>query len=84
MTALVTALAAKDQFVASVSHELRTPLTSIMGYLGLAQDEHPDLPSDLAIAQRNAERQLNLASSPSEGTTVTLTLPESGEAPAAS
>jgi signal transduction histidine kinase len=66
VTALVTALAAKDQFVASVSHELRTPLTSIMGYLSLAQDEHPDLPSDLAeylaIAQRNAERLLNLVS----------------------
>lgn len=64
VTALVKALAAKDQFVASVSHELRTPLTSILGYLGLAQDDHPDLPADvsqyLAIAQRNAERLLNL------------------------
>ncbi len=64
VTALVTALAAKDQFVASVSHELRTPLTSILGYIGLALDEHPDLPADLdqylVVAKRNAERLLHL------------------------
>ena len=39
VTALITALAAKDNFVATVSHELRTPLTSILGYLELVLDE---------------------------------------------
>ncbi|RAX47288.1 two-component sensor histidine kinase [Arthrobacter sp. AQ5-06] len=64
VTAMVSALAAKDQFVATVSHELRTPLTSILGYLGLALDEYPDLDADLVqyltVAQRNAERLLKL------------------------
>jgi signal transduction histidine kinase len=64
VTALVSALSAKDQFVATVSHELRTPLTSILGYLGLALEEKPDLSPDLAqylaVAQRNATRLLNL------------------------
>ncbi|MHA7302600.1 histidine kinase dimerization/phospho-acceptor domain-containing protein [Pseudarthrobacter sp. MDT1-22] len=39
MTALITALAAKDDFVGTVSHELRTPLTSILGYLELVLEE---------------------------------------------
>jgi signal transduction histidine kinase len=63
VTALVTALSAKDQFVASVSHELRTPLTSILGYLALALDEEaldPDLEEYLVVCHRNAERLLNL------------------------
>ncbi|MET1086972.1 MAG: ATP-binding protein [Arthrobacter sp.] len=63
VTALVEALAVKDQFVASVSHELRTPLTSILGYLTLALDEeglNPDLEHCLGVAKRNAERLLTL------------------------
>ncbi|MDM7990486.1 ATP-binding protein [Arthrobacter sp. zg-Y877] len=68
VTALVGALAAKDDFVASVSHELRTPLTSIMGYLELALDEAEDsqlqggIPGSLRIALRNSERLLRLVS----------------------
>lgn len=63
VTALVEALSAKDQFVASVSHELRTPLTSILGYLALALDEgglDADVEHCLGVAKRNAERLLTL------------------------
>ena len=63
VTALVEALAAKDQFVSSVSHELRTPLTSILGYMDLALDEEdldPDIETYVTIAKRNAERLLHL------------------------
>ncbi|MCU1567864.1 MAG: histidine kinase, partial [Pseudarthrobacter sp.] len=64
VTALVEALSAKDQFVASVSHELRTPLTSILGYLALALEEDgsldPDVEHCLSVAKRNAERLLTL------------------------
>src|SRR4029453_9902046 len=62
VTALVTALAAKDNFVSTVSHELRTPLTSILGYLELIMDEpdSPVAPEQLLIIERNAERLLNL------------------------
>lgn len=63
VTALVEALAAKDQFVSSVSHELRTPLTSILGYMDLALDEadlDPDIEMYVTIAKRNAERLLHL------------------------
>ncbi|OAE02729.1 ATP-binding protein [Arthrobacter sp. OY3WO11] len=63
VTALVTALSAKDEFLASVSHELRTPLTSILGYLDLALDEEglePGLEECLAVAKRNARRLLTL------------------------
>ncbi|WP_306635132.1 sensor histidine kinase [Pseudarthrobacter siccitolerans] len=63
VTALVEALSAKDQFVASVSHELRTPLTSILGYLALAMDDDsldPDVEHCLGVAKRNAERLLTL------------------------
>ena len=63
VTALVTALSAKDEFLANVSHELRTPLTSILGYLDLALDHEdidPNLAECLTVAKRNATRLLNL------------------------
>ncbi|MFJ6299909.1 sensor histidine kinase [Pseudarthrobacter oxydans] len=63
VTALVTALSAKDEFLASVSHELRTPLTSILGYLDLALDEEgldPGVEQCLTVAKRNARRLLTL------------------------
>ncbi|MFJ6283061.1 ATP-binding protein [Pseudarthrobacter oxydans] len=63
VTALVTALSAKDEFLGSVSHELRTPLTSILGYLDLALDEEgldPGVEQCLTVAKRNARRLLTL------------------------
>ena len=65
VSALVKAVTAQEEFVASVSHELRTPLTSIMGYLDLALGEE-DLPPEvtwaLNVAVRNSERLLALVS----------------------
>ncbi|MFI7583635.1 sensor histidine kinase [Kocuria sp. M1N1S27] len=63
VTELVTALQAKDDFLAGVSHELRTPLTSIRGYTELlAMDER--LPghvrSGLEVIERNADQLLVL------------------------
>ena len=51
----------KDTFLASVSHELRTPLTSIIGFIGLLDDEsRGELKEEqrryVAIARRNSER----------------------------
>jgi signal transduction histidine kinase len=62
VTALIRALSAKDNFVATVSHELRTPLTSILGYLELVLDEpgHEDIGEELRIVQRNANHLLGL------------------------
>lgn len=62
VTALINALAAKDNFVATVSHELRTPLTSILGYLELVLDEpgHEDIEAELRIVERNANHLLGL------------------------
>jgi signal transduction histidine kinase len=66
VTDLVTALAAKDDFVASVSHEFRTPLTSILGYLDLVLDEAnelgPTTRGQLNVVHRNAQRMLILVS----------------------
>lgn len=66
VTALVDALAAKDDFVSNVSHEFRTPLTSITGYVDLVLEEAENLPSwavqQLEIVQRNADRLLSLVS----------------------
>lgn len=59
VTALVQALASKDDFLANVSHELRTPLTSVLGYIDLLRNA-PDLPlhirQGLTVVRRNAER----------------------------
>lgn len=62
VTALINALSAKDNFVATVSHELRTPLTSILGYLELVLDEpgHEEIEPELRIVQRNATHLLGL------------------------
>ena len=59
VTELVTALNAKDEFVATVSHELRTPLTAIRGYLELLtsiSDLEPEVASGLEVVSRNSER----------------------------
>lgn len=66
VTELLSALSAKDDFVANISHEFRTPLTSILGYLELAADQEYDIPPDLvhylSVARRNTERLLRLVS----------------------
>ncbi|WP_267276409.1 sensor histidine kinase [Arthrobacter sp. CDRTa11] len=62
VTALINALAAKDNFVATVSHELRTPLTSILGYLELILDEpgYEEIKPELGVVHRNASHLLGL------------------------
>ncbi|QDG65484.1 HAMP domain-containing histidine kinase [Pseudarthrobacter sp. NIBRBAC000502772] len=62
VTALITALAAKDDFVGTVSHELRTPLTSILGYLELVLEEpgHEGIEAELQVVYRNATHLLGL------------------------
>ncbi|WP_248763138.1 cell wall metabolism sensor histidine kinase WalK [Pseudarthrobacter sp. SSS035] len=62
VTALITALAAKDNFVGTVSHELRTPLTSILGYLELVMDEPgmEGIEAELQVVHRNATHLLGL------------------------
>lgn len=66
VTELLSALAAKDDFVANISHEFRTPLTSILGYLDLVSDQEHNLPPEilhyLSVAQRNTTRLLRLVS----------------------
>lgn len=37
----------KDEMITNVSHDLRTPLTSIIGYLGLVEDEYDNLSPEL-------------------------------------
>lgn len=63
VTDFMSALAVKDDFLASVSHELRTPLTSIMGYVQMLQ-ERDDLPAgvgpQLEVVARNSQRLLRL------------------------
>lgn len=58
VTALVDAIAVREEFLTTVSHELRTPLTSIIGYHELLEDEidpaDAHLRGMLAVAQRNA------------------------------
>ncbi|BCW34458.1 two-component sensor histidine kinase [Arthrobacter sp. StoSoilA2] len=58
VTTLVSALEAKDKFVATVSHELRTPLTSMLGFLELLGND-PN-PGYLQVIERNAQRLLTL------------------------
>ena len=63
ITELMSALAVKDEFVASVSHELRTPLTVVMGYLDLVlmrSDPTSSVHQQLQVARRNAHRLLTM------------------------
>lgn len=63
VTDLVSALAVKDQFLASVSHELRTPLTTMMGFLEMVLDDAevtPDTRQQLLVVQRSSERLMRL------------------------
>jgi two-component system phosphate regulon sensor histidine kinase PhoR len=70
VTAVVSAMRVKDDFVATVSHELRTPLTSILGYLELIRGDHedqtnplkPETLSYLKVVDRNADHLLTLVS----------------------
>jgi signal transduction histidine kinase/DNA-binding response OmpR family regulator len=57
--------AAKSHFFANVSHEFRTPLTLMIGPLddvraGLHGEVTPEIDRELSLAQRNAQRLLNL------------------------
>ena len=60
VTALVEAVSVRDAFLATVSHELKTPLTNIIGYLEVIEDAAPEVGSELAIVQKNADRLLAL------------------------
>lgn len=52
----------KDEFLATLSHELRTPMTAILGWLSILRGHKPvrDVPSTLAIIERNAKMQAQL------------------------
>jgi PAS domain S-box-containing protein len=52
----------KDEFLATLSHELRTPMTAILGWLSilLTGKAVRDVPSALAIIDRNARLQCQL------------------------
>jgi len=82
VTDFVTALEAKDVFIATVSHELRTPLTTIAGFLELILEHRDELDPAvvgwLAIIGRNIERQQMvvrdlLAAASSRRTALTIT-----------
>jgi PAS domain S-box-containing protein len=52
----------KDEFLATLSHELRTPMTAILGWLSILIGGKAvrDVPSALAIIDRNARLQCQL------------------------
>ncbi|MHC5560837.1 sensor histidine kinase [Kocuria sp. U4B] len=59
VTDLVSALKAKDEFIAGISHELRTPLTSIRGYtelLGMDEGLPGHARAGLEVIERNVEQ----------------------------
>lgn len=66
ITEMMSALEAKNDFVANVSHEFRTPLTSIQGYLEMVLEDPDVLPTDvhhyLSVAARNVDRLSSLVS----------------------
>ncbi|MEO6531246.1 MAG: HAMP domain-containing sensor histidine kinase [Specibacter sp.] len=76
VTDMVTALAAKNDFVASVSHEFRTPLTAIQSYVAMALEapglRPREIVSYLDIAERNAVRLNSLVSDLLTTTTMTV------------
>jgi PAS domain S-box-containing protein len=52
----------KDEFLATLSHELRTPMNVMLGWLEILSTGTPirDVPSILAVLQRNARLQAKL------------------------
>lgn len=81
VTAELSAIRSREDFVASVSHELRTPLTSILGYIELVLDDDlsPSSRRGLEVAGRNANRLLAiiadiLAASSSGGSMVEMAI----------
>lgn len=65
VTPEISAVEARDDFVASVSHELRTPLTSVLGYLDLVVDSQgidDEARRLVGIALDNSERLLQIVS----------------------
>ena len=65
ITPEISAVEARDDFVASVSHELRTPLTSVLGYLDLVVDSRgidEEARRLVGIALDNSERLLQIVS----------------------
>lgn len=63
LTAEVSAVREREDFLGAVSHELRTPLTAVLGYLEMVIDDD-DTPTGsrarLMIAERNVQRLENL------------------------
>ena len=60
VTALVEAVTVRDEFLSTVSHELKTPLTNIIGYLDMIDGTAPQIATELAVIQKNADRLLAL------------------------
>ena len=60
---LITANAAKDQFLAQLSHELRSPLTPVIAMVGELEAEMPDskpIKEALKVVRRNVELEARL------------------------
>jgi signal transduction histidine kinase len=58
VTDVVSAVRARDRFLATMSHEFRTPLGNILGYTEMVLEEpglSPSSRSDLQVVARNAE-----------------------------
>ncbi len=60
---LISANAAKDQFLALLSHELRNPLSPVIAMVGELEartPDHPELRQPLAVIRRNVELEARL------------------------